>query len=691
MGGRIAAEAITTQYTEPDIDGSGTDGLTLPTIPNLYVKDAALSGFVLEPGVHTILYEYNSGTRRAKLDDGAWVNLSAGNNDLDNGATLPGDALQKVQLYCVATTDIPSNVVTATEKIVVTKRGDTLPRQFYRYAAVRPLLTTIYSKLGLDTVSFDTLEFKSWDGNPKISFLDSPPSGDNVNGYKFATANDGTDLFIAVGHRVYKRTMSTGAYTLVATLTRGDIVSRMFYNSRNNHLWIYYGKSENGTGPGGYIRRLALGTSTLSAELTISNSEPNAIELLDVNHSGSSYEYGCVYVDNANKAIRIVYDGTPLTDNLLFSQATLGYSGSDGPQSGGFAYLRLGCRFTVTALATSGTVYVHHELFFDASVPGWTDNGQTNTGVPFQYRNGAYHASEDRIYGYDEANLKVKSHTRTGTTSTDVLTCTTSDKVKDFIYANSVVYCTRLNNYSVYSIASNTATLLDGLNYRYGAEGVYSRYFTLTWLSSRLYGVDHAGRLFQVADRVALCVPDADFEGKTVHGALNEVLRAFMLVSPVSAAKSAIVYRRWDDVNTVQVTSGNTLSVTVSEASALSAIDLHIEAAELAEVENGVVRFTYNGTNWQEEVLSDARAVRMASALIPTNIVQDVCKHAYEFFKTSRSLYTVELGNVPLFQYEPLDSGSLTFSTTKIQKTASGPIYGCRYDKSGTMSVEVLI
>jgi hypothetical protein len=141
----------------------------------------------------------------------------------------------------------------------------------------------------------------------------------------------------------------------------------------------------------------------------------------------------------------------------------------------------------------------------------------------------------------------------------------------------------------------------------------------------------------------------------------------------------------------VQVTSGNSLAATIAEASALQAVDLHSEAAELAEVDNGTVRFTYNGTNWQEEVLSDARAIQISSPLIPTNITQDVTKHAYEFFKTSRSLYTVELGNVPRFQYEPLDEGSLTFSTTKITKTATGPIYGIWYGKTGTMRIEVLI
>ncbi|TAK54380.1 MAG: hypothetical protein EPO24_13185, partial [Bacteroidetes bacterium] len=50
---RIPAELLTTQYINGDIDGSGTDGLVLPEIPYLYMKDANIASYVLQPGLHT--------------------------------------------------------------------------------------------------------------------------------------------------------------------------------------------------------------------------------------------------------------------------------------------------------------------------------------------------------------------------------------------------------------------------------------------------------------------------------------------------------------------------------------------------------------------------------------------------------------------------------------------------------------
>jgi hypothetical protein len=64
----------------------------------------------------------------------------------------------------------------------------------------------------------------------------------------------------------------------------------------------------------------------------------------------------------------------------------------------------------------------------------------------------------------------------------------------------------------------------------------------------------------------------------------------------------------------------------------------------------------------------------------------------YEFFKTPRVLYTFPVLQT-LFHIEPMDAADVTFTTTKIQVTATDcPIYNVTYNsENGQMKVGVLV
>ena len=172
---KLSGELLTLQYINSDVDGGGLDGIFLPSIPGVYVTDANITSYVLKQGVHTISYEYNAGGERAKLDDGDWVNLSNGENELANTHTNEfGVSVtdQKVLIYC---DDSLWPITDADQEIIVKTYGETLPYTWYQGISVHQTLKTIYSLIGINNVSLDTFSLETFDGRKTKSFIGIPP------------------------------------------------------------------------------------------------------------------------------------------------------------------------------------------------------------------------------------------------------------------------------------------------------------------------------------------------------------------------------------------------------------------------------------------------------------------------------------------------------------------------------------
>jgi hypothetical protein len=672
IGQDLPGEILTTQYVEDDVEGdnTGTNGLILDKIPGLYLTNAAVTSYLLHAGVHTITYSYNGGSEVARLDDGSDTALGTGTTTLVNG-----DGDQKVQVYIRSMSDLWQSD-DLTQEIVVTNSGDTLPKQWYRRVAVRNLLKTIYAQIGIDTITFDTLEMATNDSSAKVSFLDQPPGDLSVTGYKWAMATDGTDLFIGVGHKVYKRTMASDAYTLMATLTSGDRISKLFYNARNGHLWIFYGNNIDGEGK---VRRLAVSGPTLSSEVTVSGSSRSSCQLYDYEYSAGSFEYCFLYVDNSNRAVKRV-DGSTLAVTTLFTAADLGYGVGEGPNLG-FSYLRAGARYGFSA--ADATYGYYHEIYVDA-LGVWTDDGQASTDVPDPTHTVAsYDADEDKIYYWSPVDSKVKVMDRTGTSATDVLTLSAGDLVYNMLFANSKTYLTTHPDGDIYSLESSTATLLSS------SPDVTTKWNTLTWLNSRLYGIDPTGRLFQLHTSLAFYVDTARYSGKDVHQSLNDTLNAFLLLACTSTIKEARVYRRGNDDGDAQ-TSGNTFAATTAEIADFSKNAYAFPAFDWVEVSNGTVTHSYDGTNFDEDLTIQGRRLTISNELIPDEIVLDLAYWLYQYFATDRDLYTVETSIVPLFNYEAFDGFSATLTDQYLAETISGLIVGQTLRANGSMQLQVV-
>lgn len=658
MGDRIPAEVLTVQPINPDIDGLGTDGLTIGELPRLYIKDAAISGKELVVGSHTLAYQYNSGSPIARLDDGEYVTLADGENTVYNA-----DESQALVLYTVDVDQLPRGSGEVLVYVVVLTQGETLPKVWPRFVSVKTMLKNIHALIGIDTITWGSLEYPTWDGNAKVSFVDQPPE-DNSFAYRWALATDGTDLWVGVGNKLYVRTMSTGVYTLKATLTSGYIISRIWYDS-SGYIWVY--AQESLTNTAGHVLRHTIATAANSSEVALTGSTKYAIEFL----SGR----GIVYVDMTNHAVREVPSST-MTDALVFANTDMGYTGTGGPD-GNFCFVRSGS-FWVQTSDLSGSYY--HRIYYAA---GWNDEGQVLT-LTAGYQVGGFHASEDRVYYADVVNLRIASHTVSSATVTAVLSLEQADTlVTSMHYANTRVYFTTPNGGKLYSLASNAATVLNEV------VRTHTAYHGFAYID-RLYGLDEAGRIYQYHTTSALYIKNARFDGETVTGALRKILASFMLAGNIRSTKQAFIYPRTNDSGDL-VSTGQTLTITEDEACEVEEEREYVSAADLVDVANSETRWTYDGTNWNSLALSTARTVTISSDLIPSEIVRDMCYRAWQFFKNAHHMVTVTLTAQPYFQYEPFDGCSLSISGTKIPLSTTGVIYRTLATREGSATFGVLV
>jgi hypothetical protein len=678
---RMPAEYLSTRYIEDSVEtaGTGTDGLILQLISGLFLTSANVTSYVAKVGVHTITYEYNGGTWRAKLDNGAWVNLAVGSNTLGNAATAGADT-ERVTVYVRATADLPTSAAAIEEEFIVRNAGETLPYQWYRYGSLRQILAAAYTQAGITTQTFDTLEIPTYNGGGKISFVDFPPASGSYNGYKWAICSDGTDIWMGVGNYLFKRTTSTGAYTLKATLTAGQAILKLMYNARNGHIWLLHQGLAAGTG---YISRFIVSSDTLSAATSIGSRVGNlynaqgaySCEIVDYNYTGSSYKYGLAYVDpNGPTSALKFLDGSALTIATIVTET------GKNPFNVNFLFIKTGNYVYFTS--NNGATHYMYRVHVDAA-GAWVDDGLALTLTEgYSAYCAAYDSANDRIVYWN--GTAVRSHTSVSATTALILTPAGGSSIESFYYGNSLVYFTEKISQTLYSVSTGTAaTVLD--------TGVHNRYNTFVYVNSRLYGLDTVGRLYQYHTSMALYVPTATFTGQTIRDAVNTLQKCFHVIAKISMAKSVQIMLRSDSTGTPK-TSGSTLSITVSDPSSIQEVQRIVEPVDFVSVSNETTTYTYDGITFNSiKYSTNAKSVEISCTLIPDQIIQHLAYHIYQFFKLGLNQYTIALGCLPLFQYEPLDGVSVTLTTTNIAKTATGPIYGTIASLNGSLTLEVLL
>lgn len=673
LGNRISALNLNTQYYSPDVDGASTPGLIMPKISGMFVVDAGVTSYELNKGFHTVTY--NATDNEVKLDDGDYVALSGSDQTLQ---IANGDGTQKVELYIDAS-ELPNVTGEITEYLVVTTKGDTLCKQLYFGLSARTMLGKIYSQVGITSVTYDTLEMPTNDGAAKVSYLDVPPENASYLGRKLAIVGNGsTTLYIAVGHRVFARTIS--GYTLVTSLsTSTDFIYRLWYNARNNQIIILASTADNLTKK---LARYDLDTLTLSNELTLTSAgdfvKEYACGVMDFEYVSNSWKYFFFYCDaNLNELRGVDLSSGTLSGSTIFTEVDLGVDDIPGYflgiiQSTGYMYVEV----------IDG---VNHKLWeFHIQTDGEVaDDGAKLTLSESHTLAAVLHESESRIYYWNASSSKVKSYTLSSATTTDVKTGL--NKVEAMYYGNSKVYFVDRNSTdylkgTLYHVTANTPTTADALKYQTGQ--------TLWYNSDRLYGVNQVGELYQYHTTVAFYLRDPDYSSYSVRDLYGRILQDCNLLSIISANKTASVYRRGNDSGAI-VTSGNNLVLNKTNIVSVRRVSKAYQKVDYVEVTNGTVTYGYDGTAFNSGVLDQSRTMTVNSPFIPDEIVKDICKHLFLFFNADHDVYYFQT-NIASMEYEVFDGGDVTLDDNRVQITDVGMIQAFGFDQHGNVNCEVI-
>jgi hypothetical protein len=667
LGSTLTAEYISTQPINTSIDGAGTDGLILHGISGLYVKSANVTSFVLQKGVHVIQYTNDGTTRQARLDEGRWITISTtGSVTLCNGETSVDDT-QKVEMYVTNTSYLPTS--DAEDKIIVTTAGTVLPNCFYRNVTMLYLLQQMYPYLGISSMTFDTFEFKTWNGLHRAFWMEKPPNDPNVSGATYAIESDGTDIYVSIGGKIFKRTTATAQYTFIAELpSAGTYVTKMIYNARNGHLWVVYG------GKSQYARRLILSSATWSAEVTIlynisNDIIPSSICLMDYNYTGTSYKYGLIFPE--------VSRGVRFLDHSTMTVSDLTISGTANTQRG-YAFLRGGIEFTFKMYYTS---QYHYHSVSVTSAGAFIDNGQIIEDIA-NYQIGIYSPVDDRIYFQESTSIL--SHGSWDNTYTNHLTLG-GLAVNDFTLGGGYVWFNSgYNYYRMSGTASATLMSTEPLLVR-------TTYYQSVYVNGRVYGFNNDNaKIFQYHNYIPMFVPYADFDGKSITEAITDVLLSYMLIAGISANKKVIVYKRCDDAGTL-INSGNVLPTTVSEISEATENTYDSPSVDFVEVSNGDASLNYNGTSFNVSVSGSKITASYSSPLIDKQVFKELLFYKWQFLKNGRRRVAIKMGAVPFLQYEPFDGVNIVTSGQNVVVNTTSPIYAIAFSGDGSTEIEAMI
>jgi hypothetical protein len=677
LGERMSAADVTAQPVDDDVDGAGTDGLTLTNIPGIFVTDAAVATYVLKKGIHVLTWESNAGTERMQLDDGTFVNLPVG----DGSTTLiNGDGTQKVTVY-VKVTSMPNSGI-YTQDLVVTTEGDTLPRTWHQFKWIFRILEKLYAKIGITSLDFDDFAVTTRDSRSVFSFYE-PPIGDvsykrpNCIAYLAPST-----VFMGTGDKLVSFDLSTRTWTNYGSFGVGYTIMAIWLNVTNTSVYIVARNAGNQI----YCRPFdyeGLNWGTLSSQFTTSG--------------WGDYQGSVVYCAAENSMI-YVSNEAPLKvrawDFDSNSMVLLGTGDDDVTHTQGSAWITGGNYYF--PVNDNGDYRLKH-----IPVSGGAISDDREWGTTFM---GEWNPTDSRFYGWQD---RVAFGTGHGTYCCDTAGAVTTKLTADFTYYHfynddslkvecarsadlgySTRYLSQLDSGSITNLGAFVDDVLVGENIMLNED--YQRGQMLN-IAEEIFCIRDAHfALFKFSSSISMFVANqADFEGMTVGDAIKELCIGFNLVPRVGMHKKAYIYLRGDGAGNV-VTTGESVALNADRVCDISEETGWSDVYDIVVVDNGVAKESWGADGLGAYGFLGEKELTIPNRFIPTSLLSDYAFWFYQFYKNSHSQYIVPTPLIPYFQYEPFDAADLTFAG-KVAVTASGVILGQAMSKNGETEFEVFV
>lgn len=210
------------------------------------------------------------------------------------------------------------------------------------------------------------------------------------------------------------------------------------------------------------------------------------------------------------------------------------------------------------------------------------------------------------------------------------------------------------------------------------------------WYEGAWWGLNRDKALYQVANSANLIVPkiSLDNDELSLFEYLNELLRSFSLISNITPEKSVKIYKRFNSSGKL-LTTGNSITLDSSNIEVLSRNNEYPKV-DIIEVRSNGYSTNYDGTNFDVNQTFNRRVVSLESDLIPVSLIKTYAYQLYQFFKDSKTKYSIFIPNKPYWQFEPLDGATLTLTDLKLSGSVTGVIYSTKLSKDGSVNLEVL-
>lgn len=506
--------------------------------------------------------------------------------------------------------------------------------------------------------------------------------------YVYGLPSVSNKLWVGVGEDVYTRDMTTNEYTPLGTMSAGYQIAKFF--PERLALGEMWGVAINATGE---ALLFCFNTSDNEYIVYYLTSRGDGD---DIKYCGRNFAY--VSGVGTNGSIFYVAEDTCLYKFDLLSHEEEKFSNwsywsmsavswSDGTDY----YIR-----------KSDTGVVYRIYYTDA----WHLE-ELNSGVPIEnIVQACYNPSENKTILVTSPSVDFMPY------GDNIQSLDHSTKAISTLYSNYNFFSLFYHSSKIYGISCDISGGIDQISYissgslniipgddPFDFKGRLSDwalpYNGLTYdaFGDNYYGLTAQGQtLFKYSKTASMFIEiEADFEGQYVNDIIKKIIDGFLLVSVVSPDKKVVAFRR-ADVNGNAMTSGDTAVITVDETEDIQKDENYIRACTLFTVSNNRDDDTsWDGSEFNPGLLGDGVVSGIESEYIPSGLMKDFAVYGYNFFSKDLSMYTIPLANVALWQYECFDGLSVTFATTKIQKTATGVLYGVGIDPSGSTIFQVLL
>jgi len=357
--------------------------------------------------------------------------------------------------------------------------------------------------------------------------------------------------------------------------------------------------------------------------------------------------------------------------------------------------------FTFTGYSTVPKTHMFDKMWYDSHIGVlWYSPLYDNGALVFSHQ-------YDAVNNDKKVFLTTVSAQNLGSTATStVLTSFTGGIVSnlfgtpDIFGANprNIVFFNSENG-NLQSITANNDFLLSS-PYYYSAKktlvdkGLYVAPFGIarnTTSDGSQYGINSFGTIFKYSNNFTFFVKYADFTDRTIKDSINELLKAYNLISFVDVNKNVSIKMR-TLLNGVVNSTTSCLTATEANVSQVSTDYNTIGEIEYVDFSGSDdMTANYNGTEWGTQVLSDVKKLQAGNVYCAGELVEDMAYYFYQAFKNKKAIYSLIIPAHPMFCFEPGDKCKIELADTKQKIVVEGMIYRTVYQKDGTLMVEVYV